>query len=73
MQKYHTSSAKYCLEHTKFPDDFLKIKSMLTGKWIIWSDLNHFWVKKNLKNNSIQSIHKPGSSKTLNMEKKFKV
>lgn len=46
MQKYHTSSAKYCLEHTKFPDDFLKIKSMLTGKWIIWSDLNHFWVKK---------------------------
>lgn len=35
MQKYHTSSVKYCLEHTKFPDDFLKIKSMLTGKWII--------------------------------------
>lgn len=75
MQKYHTSSVKYCLEHTKFPDDFLKIKSMLTGKWIIWSDLNHFWVKKIIWKTTVfkvstnQALQKPS---TWRKSSKFK-
>lgn len=45
-------------------------------KWFkpLLSQIHGFVKKINPKNNnSIQSIHKPGSSKTLNMEKKFKV